>query len=94
MHVLAVNIMGLLQRPKHFHSKQLKKNVVGVFSEMCDTKFVWVEVRERGTKQEGPEEPKQNFKFILLQRGRRNRSGFAVAGLHKCVQGESLDISK
>lgn len=51
-------------------------------------------IRERGTKQECPVELKQEFKFVLQQRGRRSRSGFAVAGLHKCVQGESLDISK
>lgn len=44
-------------------------------------------IRERGTKQECPVELKQEFKFVLQQRGRRSRSGFAVAGLHKVCPG-------
>lgn len=51
-------------------------------------------IKERGTQQEHPVKLKQEFEFVLQQRGRRSGSGFAVAGLHKCVQGEGLDISK
>lgn len=88
---------GCCKGPSTFSQKDKKPRQNSfVFSETCNAKFNWAVrfKKKTGTKQEWPVESKQEFRFLRQQRGHRRRGGFAVAGLHKCVRGESFDIFK